>query len=289
MALQVMKTDSITVLETTTDSWLIRCRKIIFEGQQSEIIIQNICKISVEDGPFSLAWYGEQLPDKSTVMPVNAFPAETPFPESDGFGILSVPKSPAAVTWNQSRIFVVNRISSDMNFHEWQSVALSDGYEAVVAIPVIHPPHPKGIFVLYSRNMDPVNRGVLKSLEEISTLLGRTLAILAEKSIQKKEIDFLTKQEEMYHSVFENTGTGTIIIDYDMTIMHANARFLSMVGYTRDEVQNRMKWSQFVIPTVSGCPLISRSIKPSSNPPDALRASGNRLKNLSKSKYNVFH
>ncbi len=229
-----------------SDSWLTKWKQIIFEGEISENIIENICKTSVEDGPFNLAWYGEQIPEKPRVMPITSFPLNTPFPEIDGFGILSVPKSPAAVTWNQSRIFVVNQISADMNFQEWQSLAINDGYEATVAIPIISPPHPKGIFVFYSAIKEPINRQVLNSLEEISLLLSRTLSILAEKSIQTREIAFLEKQEEMYRSVFENTGTGTIIIDYDMTIMHANAKFLSMVGYTRDEVENKMKWSQFV-------------------------------------------
>ncbi len=234
--------------EPISDSWLIRWKNIIFEGDCSENIIENICKEAVEYGPFSLAWYGEQLAEKPRVMPVTAFPSSKLFPEIDGFGILSVAKSPAAVTWNQSRIFVVNQISSDINFQDWQSLAINHGYEAVAAVPVIYPPHPKGIIVLYSSESNPINKETLAFLEEISTLLGRTLSILAEKSIQKKEIDRLEKQEDMYRSVFENTGTGTIIIDYDMTIMHANAKFLSMVGYTKDKVENRMKWSQFVAP-----------------------------------------
>jgi len=230
------------------ESWINSCRKIIFEGQQPEIIVKTICRTTVEQGPFSLAWYGEQLPENGRVLPVHSFPPDTPFPTADGFGVSSIPESPAAVAWNQSRIFVVNHISSDMNFQEWQSVAVIDGYEAVVALPVISEPHPKGILVLYSSNSDTINREILICLEEISVLLGRALALLAEKAIQKREIAALSKKEEMYHSVFENTGTGTIIIDYDMTIMHANAKFLSMVGYTRDEVENRMKWSQFVAP-----------------------------------------
>lgn len=56
----------------------------------------------------------------------------------------------------------------------------------------------------------------------------------------------LAKSEEMYRAVFENTGTGTIIIDSDMTILYVNAHFESMTGYNRSEIENSMKWSQFV-------------------------------------------
>ncbi|MFA6011495.1 MAG: PAS domain S-box protein, partial [Desulfobacteraceae bacterium] len=53
---------------------------------------------------------------------------------------------------------------------------------------------------------------------------------------------------DMYRAVFENTGTGTIIIDHDMTILFANATFEAMTGYSRVEIENTMKWSQFVAP-----------------------------------------
>lgn len=229
-------------------TWVRSFRKTILEGQQSENIIKNICRTAVEEGPFSLAWYGEQSPENAKVLPIHVFPSNKTFPDSEGFGVSSIPESPAAVAWNQSRIFVINQISSDMNFDQWQSAAIKDGYDAVVALPLISTPHPRGIFVLYSTNCNPITKEILTFLEDIRVLSGRSFAVLAEKAIQKKEIAALAKQEEMYHSVFENTGTGTIIIDYDMTIMHANVKFLSMVGYPRDEVENKMKWSQFVAP-----------------------------------------
>ncbi len=56
----------------------------------------------------------------------------------------------------------------------------------------------------------------------------------------------LTKDEDMYRAVLENTGTGTIIIDNDMTILYVNAHFEYMTGYNRSEIENSMKWPQFV-------------------------------------------
>jgi len=53
---------------------------------------------------------------------------------------------------------------------------------------------------------------------------------------------------DMYKAVFENTGTGTIIIDHDMTILFANATFEAMTGFSRAEIENIMKWSEFVVP-----------------------------------------
>ena len=54
--------------------------------------------------------------------------------------------------------------------------------------------------------------------------------------------------ESMYRSVFENTGTATVIVEADMTIRMANAKFEALSGYRRWEIEGRRKWSQFVHP-----------------------------------------
>jgi PAS domain S-box-containing protein len=50
-----------------------------------------------------------------------------------------------------------------------------------------------------------------------------------------------------YRSVFENTGTATIIIEEDMTISMANSRFEQLSGYLREEIEGKKKWTEFVV------------------------------------------
>ncbi|MGB9905261.1 MAG: PAS domain S-box protein, partial [Desulfotomaculales bacterium] len=56
----------------------------------------------------------------------------------------------------------------------------------------------------------------------------------------------LRESEEKYRTVFENTGTATIIIEEDTTISLANAEFCAVTGYSREEVEGRMSWQDFV-------------------------------------------
>ena len=57
----------------------------------------------------------------------------------------------------------------------------------------------------------------------------------------------LKESEERYRSVFENTGTATIIIEEDMTISMVNAKFEGLTGHSKKEIQGRMKWPEFVV------------------------------------------
>lgn len=61
-----------------------------------------------------------------------------------------------------------------------------------------------------------------------------------------EKFEKLVSDEEMYRSVFENTGTGTIIIDYEMLILYANQKFCQLTGFSKEELENKMKWSTFV-------------------------------------------
>ena len=56
----------------------------------------------------------------------------------------------------------------------------------------------------------------------------------------------LRKSEEIYKTVFENTGAATIIIEEDTTISLVNKKFEDLTGYSKNEAENKMSWMDFV-------------------------------------------
>jgi two-component system, cell cycle sensor histidine kinase and response regulator CckA len=57
----------------------------------------------------------------------------------------------------------------------------------------------------------------------------------------------LHAREQLYRSVFENTGTATVIIEEDTMISAANAQCEALFGYTREEIEGRLRWTHFVV------------------------------------------
>ncbi|PKL56058.1 MAG: histidine kinase [Methanomicrobiales archaeon HGW-Methanomicrobiales-6] len=53
---------------------------------------------------------------------------------------------------------------------------------------------------------------------------------------------------DLYRSVFEHTGSATIIIEGDMTIALANSEAVRLSGYSREEVEGKMPWTAFIAP-----------------------------------------
>ncbi len=59
----------------------------------------------------------------------------------------------------------------------------------------------------------------------------------------------LERSEEVYRTLFMNTGTATVLIAEDTTITLANQEFEKLCGYTRAEIEGRMSWTEFFAQT----------------------------------------
>ncbi len=72
--------------------------------------------------------------------------------------------------------------------------------------------------------------------------------ILRDITGKKKAEEDLKRSENLYRTVFENTGTGTILIAPDTTILRANAGFERLTGVSRKEMENQQSWTTFIHP-----------------------------------------
>jgi PAS domain S-box-containing protein len=63
---------------------------------------------------------------------------------------------------------------------------------------------------------------------------------------RKRAEGALKESEEKYRAIFENTGTATIIIEEDTTISLANAEFARFIGYSKEELEGKKSWMEFV-------------------------------------------
>ncbi|AOY59438.1 MULTISPECIES: sigma 54-interacting transcriptional regulator [Desulfococcus] len=55
------------------------------------------------------------------------------------------------------------------------------------------------------------------------------------------------KALQQYMSVFDNSGAPAIIIENDMLVSRANPKFEELTGFTKTEIEGRLKWPQFLV------------------------------------------
>ncbi len=95
--------------------------------------------------------------------------------------------------------------------------------------------------------MTDIKKSKKELIDELKDLRQR---IEEFKSVEDKRLETqkaFVESEERYRSVFENTGTATIIIENNMTISMVNAKFEELTGLSKKEIQGKMKWTEFVV------------------------------------------
>ena len=74
----------------------------------------------------------------------------------------------------------------------------------------------------------------------------QTHCIFHDITKQRKAELALKESEQYYKTIFENTGTATIIVEEDSTVSLINTEFEELYGYRREDVEGKMKWHEFV-------------------------------------------
>lgn len=64
----------------------------------------------------------------------------------------------------------------------------------------------------------------------------------------KLAVEALQESEEKYRILFENTGTATFVTEEDLTISKVNAKCEELSGYSREEIEGKLKTTDFISP-----------------------------------------
>ena len=63
-----------------------------------------------------------------------------------------------------------------------------------------------------------------------------------------RDVHAQRRAEDDYRSIFVHSGSPSVIVDDDMTILMANPKFEQLLGYPRAELEGRMTWADIVHP-----------------------------------------
>jgi len=77
-------------------------------------------------------------------------------------------------------------------------------------------------------------------------MLGRVI-VLRNITDRMQAEEELRQSKERYRSVFKNTGAATMIVEEDTTISTANAGFEELSGYSKEEIEGKKSWTEFVV------------------------------------------
>lgn len=123
------------------------------------------------------------------------------------------------------------------------------GLRSVIALPVVS--NQRIIGVIRLDNITN-NNGFSFSDIELFSMIAEQLGIVIHNSQlfseQKNIEEALRTSEEKYRTIFENTGTASLIVEEDTTVTLVNAEWVRLSGYSREEIEGKVKWADYVDP-----------------------------------------
>jgi len=91
--------------------------------------------------------------------------------------------------------------------------------------------------------IEAINNGAdfyLRKGDNPSARLAELRNMILQGIRQRQAEAEVQRSRDMYQSIFEHTGSATIIIEADMTIALANSEAARLTGYSREEVEGKM-------------------------------------------------
>ena len=148
------------------------------------------------------------------------------------------------------------QIDDYQNWPDRSKTPLFDDIRAALGVPIISRDQTLGVIglVFYepgkqflTEEVEIVNR--FADLAAIALVNAKLYAQVQFELSERLQVEAaLRTSEQRYRSVFENTGTGTVLSEQDTTLSMVNQGFADIVGYAREAIEGKMKWTELVDP-----------------------------------------
>ncbi|BBI98605.1 hypothetical protein FGKAn22_02980 [Ferrigenium kumadai] len=151
---------------------LSACNHTLVHSDSEAQLLQNMCRVIVEEGGYPLAWVGEAQQDEAkTVRPVAQFPADSDYlrtihvswseEKAEGRG-------PTGTAIRTGQTQVIQDFAGDERMTPWRKPALTYGYRASIALPLQHDTTSLGALTIYADEANAFDSVEIALLEEMA-------------------------------------------------------------------------------------------------------------------------
>ncbi|MCK9152462.1 PAS domain S-box protein [Methanobacterium alcaliphilum] len=147
------------------------CNQAIVRIKNTDILLNKICRIIVEEGDYKLAWIGMAQDDETkSIKPAAQYGFDDGYLEQLNFswGENKYGNGPAGRSIRNAEISIFKDLSHNPDFEPWRKLALKRGYNSIVALPLFIEDKIIGSLNIYSPEEDAFDDEELNLLNELS-------------------------------------------------------------------------------------------------------------------------
>lgn len=187
-------------------SVLSRVNEAIVRTAERNALLENICRIAVEDGKFTMAWIGMVDEKKEAIFPVACWGHEAGYLDYlQSVGVLEL-NGPTCQAIKNGEFRISQDIAVDPHMAPWRQEALDRGYHSSAALPLSLGGKVAGAISLYAIRPDSFDADVLNMLNDLSEDISFALGALDQQERRQAAEERLRQlNEELEQRVAKRT------------------------------------------------------------------------------------
>ena len=219
--------------------------KAIVHIHEKKELLNEICRIVVEEGGFRMAWAGLVNRDKHTIEPTAASGHVDRYLDSITISTDDIPtgQGPTGTAFRKKTYNVCNDIEHDPTMALWREGALRRGYRSLAAFPFAPDTENAGVITFFASEPGFFTSQIIRLLYEQAGDISFALGILSHEKQRILAEDKLKKSELQYRRLFETAQDAILILDGETgEVIDANKFIIDMLGYPLEYFIGKHLW-----------------------------------------------
>ncbi|MHB8164624.1 MAG: PAS domain S-box protein, partial [Methanoregula sp.] len=219
--------------------------KAIVRIHDRKELLNEICRITVDTGGFTMAWAGIVNTEKQLIEPIAKSGKGEDYLDSITISTEDNPhgRGPTGTAFRERTFNVCNDIEHDPHMAPWRKGALEHGFRSLAAFPFATGTRNAGVITFYASEPGFFTDRIIRLLDEQSLDISFAFVTLDHEEQRSVAECNLKTSELQYRRFFETTQDGILILDEETgKIIDANKSILDMLGYPLDFFIGKHLW-----------------------------------------------
>lgn len=211
-------------------------------------LLEEACRIAVDNGKFKMAWIGMVIPGtrQIDVVALNGATDVSPHMSAINPGEDQRNTGPTRAAISTGMHSIANDIEHNASVLSWQEHALKCGCRSMASFPLKVSGDVRGTFSLCSAEVGFFDAGEIKLIDELAMDISFAIEHREQEVVRKRVQEELSESERRFHQLFDEAPVGYHELDVQGRIVEINRTELEMLGYKAGEMLRHPVW-EFIV------------------------------------------
>ncbi len=217
-------------------SVISRVNQAIVKIKERAVLLHEVCKISVEQGKFTMAWVGIHVPEKNSIQVAAQYGKDDGYLESVSFRLSTNTEdySPAQIAAITGKPYIANVVETDPRMVRHREEALRRGFRSAAAFPIRFTDVITGVFVVYSGEENYFTVQEKQLLEDIAGDISYAVPKIADELKRVETERSLYASEERFRTLVQSMDDIVYVLDRNQRHIGVYGKWLEASGLSED-------------------------------------------------------